>query len=157
MRHSVITILTSAFVIIMGSQFILLGQDARTEIFEDRIEIFFAKMADGDLEGAVDYIYSDNPWISNKIEDIENVKKQFVSLPELVGAYLNHIKIVEEKLAGRYIYIQYFVSFQRQPVSFTFEFYKPDKEWMIFSFAFADDIDTWVEEKAKQKYYSDQK
>jgi hypothetical protein len=146
--------MVSVIGLIIGLQMILLGQVAQTEVYENRIETFFAKMADGDLEGAVDYIYSDNPWISNKMEDIENVKKQFVSLPDLVGAYLNHARIVEEKLVGRYIYIQYFVSFQRQPVSFTFEFYKPDKEWMIFSFAFADDIDTWVEEKAKQKYNS---
>lgn len=128
--------------------------DSSDNAYLQRIERFFSKIDSGKYEDAINFIYSGNPWIADKYEDIENVKKQFISLPDLVGTYANHTLLVDEKIAGRYVYLYYFVAFDRQPVSFVFEFYKPEEKWMIFSFTFADDVDTWVEERAKRKFYS---
>ncbi|MFQ5583079.1 MAG: hypothetical protein ACE5GL_01425 [Calditrichia bacterium] len=128
--------------------------DSSDNAYLQRIERFFSKIDSGKYDKAINFIYSGNPWIADKYEDIENVKKQFISLPEIVGSYADKSLLVKEEIAGRYVYLYYFVAFGRQPVSFVFEFYKPKDKWMIFSFTFADDVDTWVEERAKQKFYS---
>ena len=132
----------------------LLGQDSLDNDFLSRIDEFFSKLQSANYEQAIDFIYSDNPWIAKKYDDIQSVKDQFIGLPGLVGKYQNHTILIEEMVADRYIFLHYFVSFERQPVSFTFEFYKPDNKWMIYSFSFADDIDTWIEERAKRKFVS---
>jgi len=39
--------------------------------------------------------------------------------------------------------------YDRQPIRFTFEFYKPDKEWVLFAISFDATLDDEVEEAAK--------
>jgi hypothetical protein len=130
------------------------GQDSLKNSFNERVEQFFLDMQMGNYEQAVDFIYSDNPWIAKKYEDIQAVKDQFIGLPGLVGKYQNHTILIKEMVVNRYVFLHYFVAFERQPVSFTFEFYKPNDKWMIYSFSFADDVDTWIEERAKRKFIS---
>ena len=47
----------------------------------------------------------------------------------------------------------YLVKYDRQPIRFTFQFYKPNKEWRIHSFKYDGNIDDEIEEAAKLYYF----
>lgn len=46
----------------------------------------------------------------------------------------------------------YLLRYDRQLIRFTFQFYKPDKEWMLYSLSFDVTLDDEVEEAAKMFY-----
>jgi len=121
------------------------------------IEEFFVKLKAGKSVEAVDFIYSGNPWISRDSDAVNNLKNQISSLGNLVGKYTGHEKLIETVTAGRFAYLYYFVSYDRQPLSFTFEFYRPKDKWMIFSFSFDADIDDEIESRAQEHFLMESK
>jgi hypothetical protein len=125
------------------------SQSSSSSDYKKRVESFFSKVKVGEYQGAIDYIYSGNPWLSTKADEIQKIKSQFIGLPNLVGPYLGHELLSEESLAGRLVHIDYLVAFERQPIRFAFEYYKAKDDWMIYSFSYADDLDDWIKEKAK--------
>jgi hypothetical protein len=122
--------------------------------YHSRIDTFFAKIQAGNVSEAVDYIYADNPWVAKKTDEIQQVKSQMLNLSTLVGAYGSHHKLAEEVVAGRFAYLYYFVAYERQPLAFSFAFYKPKDAWMIYSFMFSDEITGEVEKQVKEKVFS---
>ena len=48
--------------------------------------------------------------------------------------------------------MEYFVAFERQPLRFSFQFYRAKDTWVTHSFEYRDDIDEWVKEKAKIRF-----
>ena len=122
--------------------------------YYDIVESFFTNVEAGDYGGAVDQLYANNPWISAKSDDIQQLRSQFLGLADLVGAYKGHTKIWEVGIEGKFVYLNYMVAMERQPLSFKFHFYMVDNQYRIHSFAYNDDIEELLEEKAKRKYYS---
>ena len=135
------------FAVILLSSAGIMRCDA-TEL-HDRVESFFKQVNDGKVSEAVDFIYSDNPWMNRAADAIQNIKTQMLNLDQIVGKYCAHKKLIEKVVAERFIYISYFVAYERQPLRFEFEFYKPKDKWMIYSFSFDDKIDLEVEESAR--------
>jgi hypothetical protein len=121
---------------------------------EDIITTFFEKFKDSSSTIALDYLYGKNQWVNKVSDDIMNVKKQVGSLTEdYVGKYYGYEEILEKKLSDSFILKSYLVKYGRQPFRFTFQFYKPDKEWMVFSFGFDASLDDEIEESAKLYRY----
>ena len=123
---------------------------AQQESYQEKIDRFFDLVSRGENTEAVDFIYGDNAWISKKADAVANVRTQFSGLKQIVGDYRAHEKIAEKKIAGRFAYIQYFVAYDRQPLSFVFEYYRPGDQWMLYSFSFNADIDDQIAELAKK-------
>ena len=119
--------------------------------YHQKVNTFFSKLKAGKVTEAVEYIYADNPWISKDSDAVQNLKNQMASLDKLVGKYNSHEKLVEKVVADRYAYLYYFVAYDRQPLSFIFEFYRPQDDWMTFSFSFDTDIDDEIAEQAKEE------
>ena len=119
------------------------------EDYHQKVETFFASIKAGKVEEAVDIIYADNPWISKDADAVQNLKTQLKGLDQMVGKYNGHEKVIEKVVAGRFAYLCYFVAYDRQPLSFIFEFYRPKDRWMTFSFSFNTDIDEEIESQAK--------
>ncbi len=117
------------------------------------VDKFFSLIKKGKPAAAADFIFSSNPWMSKKSEAVENVKNQLVSLKDLVGKYRDHEKMIEKEIAGRYVYLYYFVAYDRQPFRFIFEFYKPKDKWVLHGFSFDDTFDDNVEENAIEKFF----
>jgi hypothetical protein len=120
--------------------------------YMQKIDSFFQLVKEGKYEMAVDSIYSDNPWISSKRDDIQSLKNQFVGLKDFLGEFYSYEILAEESISDKYVNIAYFCCFDRQPLRFTFEYYKPNDSWRIYSFSYSEDIDIWLEEKVKQNY-----
>ncbi|MCF8332257.1 MAG: hypothetical protein K9H84_07380 [Bacteroidales bacterium] len=120
---------------------------------EEIVEQFFGEYQKKGAGTAIDNLYSTSQWISKKSDAIIQLKNKLEGLNEdYVGKYYGYEPIVEKKLSESYLLMSYLVKYDRQPIRFTFQFYKPDEEWVIYSFQFDSSISDEIEEAAKLYY-----
>jgi hypothetical protein len=117
---------------------------------EAEAEAFISKLKIGKSVEAVDALYASNPWISKSSDAIVNIKNQLGSLNKLVGSLKSHEKLQDLSVGTRFRYMSYLAAYERQPIRFIFEFYKPDATWLIFSFSLDDKLDDDLEKSAKE-------
>jgi len=132
---------------------VVLSQPADTG-YRKQIEQFFSLMKDGKYPESVDYIYSGSPWMKSKGDEIAKVRNAFQGMTTMIGGFIGDELVVEEHLGQKLVHLNYVVYFERQPLRFYFQFYKPKDAWMTYAFGFKDDMDDWLAEKAKTKYTS---
>ncbi len=119
------------------------------ESYDDKIVQFFKLIQEDKPSEAIDFIYSENPWFSQKSDAIQDVKMKFTNMKSFVGNYNSYEKIFEHTIANRFVHISYFVAYDRQPLRFNFQFYKPKDQWSIYSFSFDDELIKELEESAR--------
>lgn len=137
------------FKVIFSSLLIVLSLESIAN--DDEIDKFFKLYDSGKVAEAVDSIYSTNKWIDGKSDDIEKVKSQLSNFGSLVGEYYGKEKLGSSEVNGRLKYVSYLALFERQPVRLEFVFYKPKKEWIIYSFSFDDSIDDELVNSGRKK------
>lgn len=99
---------------------------------------------------AIDYVFSTNKWMMDRNKDgIENVKNQLTNFLGLVGDYYGYEKITEKSIGESYMLVSYMIKYDRQPIRFTFVFYKPKDKWQVQNFKFDDNLDDELEESGK--------
>ena len=99
---------------------------------------------------AVDYIFGTNKWMIERNKDgVENVKTQLSSFIGLVGEYYGYEKITEKSVGKSYKLVSYMIKYDRQPVRFTFVFYRPKDKWQVQNFQYDDNLDDELEESGK--------
>ncbi len=76
---------------------------------------------------------------------MQNVKNQLVGIEQLVGAYNGFERIGEYEVTNRFAHVTYMALYDRQPVRFEFQFYRPREDWMTYSFAFDVGLDDEIE------------
>ena len=109
------------------------------------IDQFFEDYASLTPVEALDNLYSHMPSADRIQDELNQLMTQFEGLQTIVGPYLGHDEITRRGLAERYAIYSYLVRFERQPVRFTFQFYRPDKTWQLYSFSYDDNIDDEME------------
>ncbi|MER2510951.1 MAG: hypothetical protein ABTQ25_00770 [Nitrosomonas ureae] len=140
-------------VILALLQFTHFDLHAQDKAYLQHVEKFFELVKGKKYGESIDYIYSSNSWIlKTKSDDISLVRSSFASLPQLMGGYSGFEKLAEEEIGTRYVHLEYIVFFERQPLRIYFSFYKPEKEWIIQTFGYQDNIDEWSTEKARNTY-----
>ncbi|HSZ31825.1 MAG TPA: hypothetical protein VK772_00865 [Puia sp.] len=98
---------------------------------------------------AVEYCFSTNKWYTKKIDDVVDLENKVKDLPRVVGEYLGY-ELLTEKTAGANIKIViYIVRFEREPMRFTFLFYKPKDKWQVNNFSYDENIDEDLKEASK--------
>jgi hypothetical protein len=121
---------------------------------DEMVEIFFSKYKDAGSTDALNYLYSKNDWVSESSDDVVNLKNQMSTLTEdYVGKYYGYESILEKKLSDSYILKSILVKYGRQPLRFTFQFYKPDDTWVFHGFSFDANLTDEVKEAAKLYNY----
>ena len=143
-----VMMVAAAFVV--KSSTIIEGDD-----YHDIIVTFFSKIKIGEVDNAIDFLYSSNPWTSYMIDDIKQVKSQMIKLTDLVGDYQGYELLTEHVVAKRYAYLYYFIAYERQPIKFVFEFYKPKYKWMIYGFSFNAELTNEIEQGIKATMFRD--
>jgi hypothetical protein len=118
--------------------------------YHQRIERFFTLLQEGKSAEAVDFLYADNPWMSKSQDAVMNVKNQLASAEPLLGKLRGHDLLQERMLAERFVYLSYLAAYERQPIRFVFEYYRPESEWRIFGFSLDDTLDDDIEAAAKR-------
>lgn len=119
---------------------------------EQIIEKFFQDYEEGAPATALDNLYANLPWSDRIQDDIEKLKMQFTGLQSLVGAYIGYDLITQKSMADRLSIYSYLVRFERQPVRFVFEFYRPKDKWGLYGFSYDDNLDEELEEVIKLQY-----
>lgn len=102
-------------------------------------ENFFSVYETEGIEAAIDTLYSTNKWMTKNKEAVSNLKSQMKEelKSESIGKHFGQDLFINKKLTGNYQLLRYIVKFERQPILFTFQFYRPDNEWKIYSFRYS--------------------
>ncbi len=136
---------------------LLLGAGMYAQTNERAITAKFFQLFEQDPAQAVDYVYGLNKWIDLKSDAVLNVKGKLNQYRELLGAYQGHEFIAESRLGECFSVYVFLAKYDRQPLRFTFEFYKPKNEWIVYSFQFDDNFDDDMVEMMKLDYLTTKK
>lgn len=127
--------------------------NAQSEI-DDIIDTFFKNYEEKGSTYALDNLYGVNKWIDLNGSVMMNLKEKMETLTEdFVGKYYGYELIVEKRLADSFVLRSYLVKYGRQPLRFTFQFYKPNKEWILQNFKYDGALDEEIEEAAKLYHF----
>jgi hypothetical protein len=119
---------------------------------DEQIRAFFATYSAGKVDKAIDELYRSNQWISRKSDDLDNLKRQLQGSIDLMGDYRGYAQLGTKDVIGDLVLHDVLVKYDRQPLRFRFMFYRADKTWMLYSFAFDDSIDEELKEAIKPTY-----
>jgi len=121
------------------------GGQAVAEDYQAIAQTFFQELATKGAVDAVDNLYATNRWISSQSDAVINLKNQLGGVGNLVGDYYGVERIAEFQVGTRFVYLSYMALYDRQPLRFIFEFYKPKDRWRVYSFSFDDKLDNDLE------------
>jgi hypothetical protein len=97
---------------------------------------FFGYIAQGKTNEAIDFLYATNQWVAKTSDQVTNLKGELAKLSGLVGKYIFHELIVEERAGTRYAHLIYLVGYERQPLRFEIRVYKPRDKWRFQGVSF---------------------
>ena len=104
---------------------------------EEIAEKFFTDFETSGSSVALEQLYRTNEWMAQNSEAIENLKKNLGGLTEdIIGKYYGKVLIGKRDFSDTYVVMSYLIKYDRQPLRFTFHFYKPNDRWKIYSFEY---------------------
>ncbi len=104
---------------------------------EEIVKKFFSDFETSGSSVALDNLYATNEWMELNQEAIENLKEKMGTLTEdVIGTYYGYELIATNKFSSVYEIHSYLVKYDRQPIRFVFQFYKPTDRWRIYSFEY---------------------
>lgn len=127
---------------------------AQAADFQTEITQFFNLYKQGQIDKAVDAIYSTNPYVSSIPDQIKKVKTQLSAIEGLVGQ-LHSLELVDTYTVGKsLVHVTYMGIYDRQPVKFEFQFFKLKDGWRIYAFSFDAQVFEAIEEAAKERAFA---
>jgi hypothetical protein len=114
----------------------------------DLVNTFFKKYKDEGTSAAVDYIFGTNKYFTNTA-GITQLKAKLDSLRQGIGNYLGKDLIVQKNASNSLVFYSYLVKHEIQPIRFTFMFYKPQNDWVLYRFKYDDQMDAELEDAGK--------
>ena len=111
------------------------------------IDKFFKTYEKDGTSKAIINIFKTNPLVDST--SLRGLIAKIDTTRGLVGLYIGKELIVQRKASNSLVLYSYLVKHQNQPVRFTFMFYKPKNEWVIYRLYFDDQVDNELEESAK--------
>lgn len=121
------------------------------ESYESLTGRFFNYLEQGKTEEAIDLLASTNQWVGKNSDQVVHLKDQLTRLSNLVGGYLFHEIILEQKVGARYAHLIYLVGYERQPLRFELTVYKPGEEWRFQGVSFDANLSDDIEKLANQR------
>lgn len=97
---------------------------------------FFNELIDGKSHEALLVLYQDSPEIVEDTAAWNEMVYQLDQMTEAYGPIFGYDSIQQKNLGESFMLLTYMGKYQYEPVRFTFEFYKPNKRWEIYGFAF---------------------
>lgn len=102
---------------------------------ESIVENFF-NVYKNNSSDAVDELFQDNKWMEDQFEELLNLKSQLFENQKLLGEFCGYEKIAEQNAGKDYKQLIYLVKYERQPIRFIFELYKPKEKWIVLNFSY---------------------
>lgn len=119
------------------------------------VETFFEQYKNHGISVALDTLYSTNKWVNKSQDMIVQLKSKMqmeLENVDFIGEMHGYETIVIKSLNSSFKLYSYLVKYDRQPIRFTFQFYKPKDDWMIYSFQYDGELSNELEESAKIYY-----
>ncbi|MFP4088752.1 MAG: hypothetical protein ACLFUB_05930 [Cyclobacteriaceae bacterium] len=113
---------------------------------------FFSLYESENPRTAMLYAFDTNPYISANDDGVINLLNQLNGILEVVNSYTGYEKVSEEAVGSKLMYRTYLVYYDRQPLRFMFEFYRPRDRWVFSNVMF----DTDYAEERRQKIFPQQ-
>ncbi len=118
---------------------------------EQMISRFFDLYENEGVSPAIDDLYSSNRWVDAGNEAVVELKSQLAGLDtNLVGEYYGYELLSSHNLTDSFVLYIYMVKFERQPIRFIFQYYKPLDTWMTYSFEFDGNLNDDFKRLAKE-------
>jgi hypothetical protein len=111
------------------------------------IDKFFKTYEKDGTSRAIINIFKTNPLVDST--SLRGLIAKIDTTRALIGLYIGKELIVQRKASNSLVLYSYLVKHQNQPVRFTFMFYKPKNDWVIYRLYFDDQVDNELEESAK--------
>jgi hypothetical protein len=121
------------------------NKQPKQEEYDNYSKIFFNKYETEGVDKAVNYIFSTNPLINQDGEQIVNLKKGLKETTSLLGDYSGYGLITIKRATNNYVYCSYLVRYNRQPLRFSFIYYKPKDKWVLHKFTFDNEVEKELE------------
>ena len=113
------------------------------------VETFFKKYKEDGTSAAVDYLFGTNKYITN-VAGINQLKAKLDTLrATTLGLYIGKELITQKTASNSLVFYSILVKNEIQPIRFTFIFYKPKNDWVLYRFKFDDQLDTELEDAGK--------
>lgn len=87
---------------------------------------------------AMQYAFSTNSYFTEDDEGVGRLTGQLKGILQIVGNYCSHEKTAERSLGNKLKLMTYLAYYDRQPLRFTFELYKPRDQWFFLHVSFDD-------------------
>lgn len=123
---------------------------------EKMIEEFFDTYEKNRPVEALDELYANSPWLERIRDDVEQLKSQFKDLKNIVGEYNGHEMLYKKNVKDCFLVVTYLIKFDRQPIRFVFEFYKPKEAWYLYGFSYDDGFADDLQEIMKHEIIKDE-
>lgn len=116
------------------------------------IDTFFTTY-EKDVGKAVRDLYATNKWNERIKDDIDKVIGTVNGFTEsYMGKYYGKELITTKQFSESFVLYSYLVKYDRQPIRFIFKFYKPNDDWVLYSYALDVGLDDEIQEAAKLYY-----
>jgi len=119
------------------------------------IEKFFDDYEKIDISTALENLYKTNDWVGKSNDMIIQLKAKMkleLENEEFIGKMHGYETIAIKSVNSNLKLFSYLVKYDRQPIRFTFQFYRPNDKWMIYSFKYDTDLTDELEESARVYY-----
>jgi hypothetical protein len=112
------------------------------------ISVFFKKYKEDGSYKAIDYIFSSNKLLANTSQ-LNDLKNKLDSTRKVIGNYSGQVLITEKSASTDLVLLTYLVKHEKQPIRFSFIFYKPNEDWVLYKFQYDDQIISELEDSGK--------
>lgn len=105
---------------------------------KEQVAEFFKELSSDKPAQAVDNLYSSNPAMNQKIQQLTLLKQQLSTVSALYGKIIGTENIHYEELSPSLVRIVQIAKHEVHPITWEFYFYKPQKKWIISQGLFVD-------------------
>jgi hypothetical protein len=117
------------------------------------VDDFFNAYQSGNIVKALDNLFDTNKWFTASSNgEIEKLKNDMPLYLTQLGEYYGYNLISEKTIGESFVIYTYLVKYERQPLRFTFIFYKPNNNWVLYNFKYDDNIENELSESSKWSY-----
>lgn len=109
--------------------------------YEEIVDRFFQIYSKEAPEKALDYVFSTNPYMDANSEQAKSIKTRLGTVTALIGDFYGYEKMVVHEYAPSLVSVTYLIKHKRQPLYYTFVFYRPEKNWQILNIRFDDKLE----------------
>ena len=109
---------------------------------KQQISSFFKDLMAGKQSEAIDSLYSSNPLMNQKTQQLTLLKQQFGSIAALYGRLIGTENMQVEELSPSIVRIVEVAKHENHPIVWEFYFYKPNDKWIISQGMFVDQFQT---------------